>query len=81
MLRYYVTPHIFYKGKGQELLLSDDDQSSVSLIVDNLWSSDELRASAFMKLQHIIDQHQEENVPPLGAFGKCAETYPVVGVG
>lgn len=85
-LSYYITPHILPFGAGlrgttQEIPLTPRDRSTISDIVDELWDDNHVRTSAFTKLQNVIDQHQKHDQPALGAYGKCAETYPMVGVG
>jgi hypothetical protein len=82
VLRYYVKPHIFAKNGGvSEVPLTSEDEFAVEMIMNDLWGVADVRDRAFAKLEFLIDRHQEDDVPPLGTYGKCAETYPVVGVG
>jgi hypothetical protein len=86
VLAYYITPHVFPFGPGNvakqnELSLNLVQKSTIWSIVDVLWQDEEFRGLAYQKLELLIDEHQSQNQPPLNVYGKCAETYPVVGVG
>ncbi|KAF1840929.1 uncharacterized protein K460DRAFT_359472 [Cucurbitaria berberidis CBS 394.84] len=84
LLRFYVAPHIFPPSTPQlptppEVVLVQEEVLIVDGILASLWSShsnaalDKLTYLRYMQEKHEQPEHTT-------AFGRCAETYPVVAI-
>lgn len=87
VLEFYISPHVYpYRSvkisSDEEVPLLDSEKDEVTRIVLTLWADPSFKAKAFDKLEYVIKRQEVYNDPKSQSdSGKCAETYPVVGVG
>jgi hypothetical protein len=87
VIKFYIAPHVYPGGVKKddpckETPLLPEEERTIRKIVEGLWEEPGFKAKAFAKLRYVIhDQEVNNNPKSQSDFGKCAETYPAVGVG